>query len=82
MVEAPISANVVYRTVLQYAKIAEIEQLKLHGMRASFVTLSLEGGAKLEKVQYAARHKDPRTTERYQRRKFNLDDNAVEYIHL
>lgn len=42
----------------------------------------IEGGAQLHQVQYAARHADPRTTERYQKRKLNLDDNAVDYIHL
>lgn len=53
-----------------------------HGLRASFVTLALEDGAKLEQVQYAVGHSDPRTTERYQKRKLNLDDNAVDHIHL
>ena len=53
-----------------------------HGLRASFVTLALEGGAKLQQVQYAAGHADPRTTERYQKRKLNLDDNAVDFIRL
>ncbi len=81
-VECPISSNVVYRTVIAYALKAGIDRLKPHGMRASFITLALEGGAKLEQVQYAARHEDPRTTERYQRRKLNLDNNAVDYIHL
>ncbi len=82
-IEAPISSMVIYRTVLEYAKKAKIEaNLTPHGMRASFVTLSLEGGAKLEQVQDAARHKDPRTTERYWRRRNRLDDNAVDYIHL
>jgi len=82
VVESSISSNVVYRTVIHYAELAKIDKLKPHGMRATFVTLSLEGGAKLEQVQYAARHKDPRTTERYWRRKLNLDDNAVDHIHL
>ena len=53
-----------------------------HGLRASFITLTLEGGAKLQQVQYAAGHADPRTTERYQKRKINLDDNAVDYLRL
>lgn len=53
-----------------------------HGLRASFITLALEGKAQLQQVQYAAGHADPRTTERYQKRKLNLDDNAVDYIHL
>lgn len=82
-VEQAISSMVVYRTILQYAKEAGIEaHLTPHGMRASFVTLSLEGGAKLEQVQVAARHKDPRTTERYWRRRNLMDDNAVDYIKL
>lgn len=81
--DQPIGSMVVYRTVLDYAKKAGIEaHLTPHGMRASFVTLSLEGGAKLEQVQVAARHKDPRTTERYWRRRNRLDDNAVDYIKL
>lgn len=83
MVEASISSMLIYRTILEYAKKAHIEaHLTPHGMRASFVTLSLEGGAKLEQVQDAARHKDPRTTERYWRRRNRMDDNAVDYIHL
>lgn len=81
-IEASISNMVVYRTILQYAEEAGIDKLTPHGMRASFVTLSLEGGAKLEQVQVAARHKDPRTTERYWRRRNLLDDNAVDYIKL
>jgi len=51
-------------------------------LRASFVTLALEGGARLQQVQYAAGHADPRTTERYQKRKQNLQDNAVDYLDL
>jgi hypothetical protein len=42
--------------------------------------LALEGGAKLEQVQYTAGYADPRTTERYQKRKTNLDDNVVDYV--
>ena len=53
-----------------------------HALRASFITLALEGKAPLQEVQYAAGHEDPRTTQRYQKRKFNPDDNAVDYIHL
>ncbi len=80
--EKAISDKLIYRAVLAYAKAAEIESLSPHGLRASFVTLALEGGAKLQQVQYAAGHADPRTTERYQKRKINLDDNAVDYIRL
>lgn len=53
-----------------------------HSLRHTFITLALEGRAPLHKVQYAAGHADPRTTERYHHRKDNLDDNATDYIKL
>ncbi len=75
-----ISDKLVERVVKQYAPVGIV--LTPHGLRASFVTIALESGAKLHQVQYAAGHADPRTTERYQKRKVNLDDNAVDYIKL
>jgi site-specific recombinase XerD len=65
-----------------YGKKLGGSKLTPHGLRATFVTLCLEGGAPLQKVQYAAGHADPRTTERYQLRKQNLDDAAADYIKL
>jgi len=53
-----------------------------HDLRATFATLALEGKAPLVKVQYAMGHSDPRTTERYHRKKENLADNATDYIHI
>jgi integrase/recombinase XerD len=63
------------------SKLKLAKPLTPHDLRATFITLAFEGKAPLQTVQYAARHKDPRTTEHYQRRKLNLDDNAVDYIH-
>lgn len=53
-----------------------------HGLRATFATLALEEGAALHQVQYALGHADPRTTERYQKRKTNLDNNAVDVLNF
>jgi site-specific recombinase XerD len=78
-----LSTNAIENIVKHYAKLAELPvHLSPHGLRASFVTLALEGGAKLEQVQYAVGHADPRTTERYQKRKLNLEDHASDYLHL
>jgi len=78
-----VSTRLIERVVKHYARqLEEGPHLSPHSMRASFVTLALEGGARLQQVQYAVGHADPRTTERYQKRKENLDDNAVDYIHL
>lgn len=70
------------RIVEGYAARCGLDRLTPHGLRASFVTLALENGARLQQVQYAAGHADPRTTERYQKRKLNLQDNAVDYLDI
>jgi site-specific recombinase XerD len=57
-------------------------ELTPHGLRATYATIALESGAPLEQVQYSMGHSDPRTTERYQRRKLNLDNNAVDYLNF
>ena len=59
-----------------------VKGLTPHGLRATFATLALEEGAPLQQVQYAMGHADPRTTERYQKRKENLDHNAVDYLNF
>ena len=71
--------------VEEYARQAEaedLEELTPHGLRASFITLTLESGSTLEQTQYAAGHSDPRTTQRYRKRKLNLDHNAVDALHF
>jgi len=44
-----------------------------HDLRHAFVTLALDAGATLHDVQDAAGHADPRTTQRYNRARHNLD---------
>jgi site-specific recombinase XerD len=76
----PLSDRAVHRIVARRLRAAGLPTLGPHALRATFVTLALEGGAPLHLVQHAAGHADPRTTERYWQRKGNLDDNAVDYI--
>lgn len=78
-----LSAAQINRLVKFYAKKAGIsEKLSAHGLRATFITLALDADVPLHKVQYAARHKKPETTERYHKRKLNLDENAVDVIQV
>lgn len=49
---------------------------------ATFITLAAEGGAPLDRIQRAAGFADPPTTERYVRRKDDLENNAADCIHL
>lgn len=77
-----ILPDAIYDLVLKYAAMAGIERLSPHGLRASFITIALENKVPLHKVQYAARHSDSRTTEHYDKRRLDLDDNPTDYIHI
>jgi site-specific recombinase XerD len=79
----PMGDKAIETRVKTYAaRVRGLEHLTPHGLRASFITLTLENGAQLHQVQYAAGHKHPRTTQRYHGRKTNLDDNAVDYLKV
>jgi integrase/recombinase XerD len=79
--ERPLHPNQVERIVKQRAHAVEIA-MSPHGMRASFITLAFEGGADLALVQDGARHKNPRTTRRYQKRRNSLHKNAVDFVWI
>lgn len=79
--EQGISDKVIERLVIDLGQKIGLA-LTPHDLRTTFITLALDGGAGLRKTQYAAGHRDPRTTERYDRSKDNLDNNAVDYIRI
>lgn len=71
-----------YRWIQQLSRKAGLSNKKVHPhtLRHAFVTLSLDAGVPLRDVQYAARHADPRMTERYDRARGSLDRHAVHYL--
>lgn len=80
LVEQRIDIKAIETTVKALGDAIGVVKLTPHGLRATFITLAMEHDATLEQTQYAARHKDPRTTERYRKRKMNLDNNAVDKL--
>jgi integrase len=65
------------RIVRRLARAAGISKsLSPHSLRHSFVTLALEAGVPLHRVQDAAGHADRRTTRRYDRARHALDGHA------
>lgn len=69
-----------YRWIRRLGERAGIRDLHPHALRHTMVTLSLDAGVPLRDVQYAARHADPRMTERYDRQRGNLDRHAAHYL--
>jgi site-specific recombinase XerD len=60
--------NGIWHIIRRRAKDAGItSNITPHSTRVCFITLALKGCAALHKVQYAAGHADPRTTERNDR---------------
>jgi integrase/recombinase XerD len=80
LIEQRIDIKAIETTVKSLGNAIGVIKLTPHGLRATFITLAMEHNATLEQTQYAARHKDPRTTERYRKRKLNLDNNAVDKL--
>jgi site-specific recombinase XerD len=69
-----------WRTLRRLAREAvpgKATSLHPHDLRHAFVTLSLDAGAALHDVQDAAGHADPRTTQRYNRARHNLDKHPT-----
>jgi len=68
------------RVVRRLANAAGLEQVTPHVLRHTFVTLALDAGAPLHKVQDAAGHADPRTTQAYNDARESLNDTAFDAL--
>lgn len=76
----PLGQPYVWRLVRSIGRRAEIpawNDLSPHSLRHTFATLLLEDGVPLATVQDAMGHKDPRTTQRYNRARFRLDNHPT-----
>ncbi len=65
------------RRLATAAGLAKAATLHPHDLRHAFLTLALDAGVPLHRVQDAAGHADPRTTRRYDRARHNLDEHAT-----
>ncbi|SFD14708.1 tyrosine-type recombinase/integrase [Streptomyces aidingensis] len=65
------------RMLARRAGIPQANSIKPHTLRHGFITDSLENKVPLQDVQDAVGHADPRTTQRYNRRRRRLDDHPA-----
>ena len=77
----PIDRRDAYRMVTRIAQVAGIPRhISPHSLRHAAITNALDAGVPLRDAQILARHADPRTTERYDRARGNLDRHAVHFL--
>lgn len=75
---APLSRHQAWRVVAELGKKAGLDgHVHPHQLRHAFVSAALEAGVPLHIVQDAARHADPRTTQRYNRRRHSIEGHAT-----
>lgn len=65
------------RVLARHAGIPQASVIHPHTLRHCMITDGLEAGVKLEVMQDAAGHRDPRTTQRYNRRRGLLDNHPA-----
>ncbi len=65
------------RVLARRAGIPQAASIKPHTLRHQFITDNLANGVPLQDVQDAVSHSDPRTTQRYNRRRRQLDDHPA-----
>jgi integrase/recombinase XerD len=65
------------RVLARRAGIPQAASIKPHTLRHQFITDNLANGVPLQDVQDAVSHSDPRTTQRYNRRRRQLDNHPA-----
>lgn len=68
------------RVLSRLAEQAGTPAVSPHGLRHTAATVALDGGQSLRAVQQMLGHRDPRTTNRYDRSRANLDSSAVHAV--
>lgn len=74
---ARVDRHQVSRLVARVCRAAGVPPVTPHSLRHATVTLALQAGAPLHRVQDLARHADPATTRRYDRAQGSLDGHAT-----
>lgn len=68
------------RVLARVADTAGVPRVTPHGLRHTAATIALDGGESIRTVQAMLGHRDPRTTNRYDRSRTNIDNSAIHTV--
>lgn len=68
------------RILARLTERAGVPAVSPHGLRHTAATVALDGGESIRTVQQMLGHRDPRTTNRYDRSRTNLDSSAIHTV--
>lgn len=81
-IDQPIITRTAYNVVVKRMGAAGIEQCSPHSLRHFMATDAFRQGADLYRVQRALGHADPRTTQRYDRSRDDLDNSISGLVRI
>lgn len=73
----PLSARQAHKIVGRWANHARIGRVSPHDLRRTVITKLLNDGKSYREVQMVSKHRDPRSVQRYDHARENLDHNPV-----
>jgi integrase/recombinase XerD len=78
--DKPISTTMVWHIVRKWGSYCGIGKLSPHDLRRTAITRALNQGLTFRQVQMMSGHRDPKTLQRYDHDRQNLDQNAINYL--
>lgn len=78
--DKPLGTRMVHRIVARWGEYSGLGKLSPHDLRRTAITRALDQGLSYRQVQMMSGHKDPKTVQRYDHGRENLDLNAVNFL--
>jgi site-specific recombinase XerD len=76
-----LTVRSVERIVARWAGYGRVGHVSPHDLRRTAITRAFDLGLSHRQVQAMSGHRDPRTVMRYDRNRFDLEQNAINFLH-
>lgn len=76
----PLSTRAAWDIIQRWAEYGRLGRVSPHDLRRTFVTHALDQGISYRQIQMATGHRDPKTVQRYDHGRENLELNAINFV--